>query len=214
MALAIGYVAAFGQSDTSCVYLSDVDLMANPPSISGQPTDFNTVCRGVREQAEWMRPADRDHFYTMLWESPANLGYILQNSLYDARIQADCARHDMVAADVAAIDQMGQTTPSNSMVATDTTMNSDMIANNDLVNVSNRPLKFVFARPKHADINYPMALDILDQGRTQNERVILDDWWDNTATDRDKDVIVRMLKMDARSLTVPVYPSTLTKRTY
>ncbi len=77
-----------------------------------------------------------------------------------------------------------------------------------------RPMRIAMAShgmPK--DVNYLDALDVLCSSLTDNEKAILQSWWFYDATERQKDVLVKLIADDAGISDQTYYPSVYTRRT-
>jgi hypothetical protein len=211
-ALAAVSICAMAQSDTyngptskNGIYYTDADLLANPPATMKNTAYFSDVQWNVRHQANWLHGADRFDLLQIIDEAPGNVAKSLVQALYNAHHGANIARRDQVAQVLSSTNAMAMNQPATPWNAMDANNYSD---------VDNRPLRMVFNQKQPAEINYSTALDILDHELSQSAAASLNDWYLYTASEGEKDTIVKVLKNDAWMLTVPIYPSTITTRSF
>ncbi len=104
------------------------------------------------------------------------------------------------------------TSYTTSTTNTDGTVTTTTTTSNTGWAMTARPMRFVMDKMAPRDVNYMEAMDILTSGVTSTEATILRTWWMDTATERQRDVIVRLLKDNATLVDVPYYPSTMPRR--
>jgi hypothetical protein len=216
-ALAALSICSFAQMESkNGIYYSDVDLMANPPTAQKNTVSYADMRWNVIHQTAWINGADRYDFLSMLDNSTGNIQNSLLQALYNARCEANLARRDVIAAEVANADQMANSpAPGYTYFFAQTfpTMSAQM-APTDFTDVDNRPMRMVLDQPRVPNINYWDACDILEHELNTGAAVAFDNWYWNDASDRDRDVLVRMLKQDAWIKNQPIYVSTMTKRAF
>ena len=182
----------------SGIYDSDQQLLASPP-LYDQAVPLQDMEINIDKQLQWLNACDKFEFLAMIEKMPQPLRNAIIESVYNARIQSNVARHDLVAqvaSNGQAMAMSGGTPP--------------IMAESDYGDVQNRPLRFVLGQARaEQQISYDRAMKILTDGMTKRESTDVSEWWGAGATDRQKLAIVRLFKMDAWTVTVPIYPSTL-----
>jgi molybdopterin-guanine dinucleotide biosynthesis protein len=78
-----------------------------------------------------------------------------------------------------------------------------------------RPMRMVMqseAKPK--EIDYLNALTILSDGLSSTQQGVLANWWANRASERQKDILVKLVENSAAYADRTYYPSVYTRRTW
>jgi hypothetical protein len=224
-ALASISMSAFAQSMTTVEYQTSRPMYWNTRDnwdMSGK-SDME-VRKAIESRANTaLSGGDRYVLATMFDRVPSNVEHSLLWGLANAHKQAVMINDRMLAyrfpattvtsTTASSTDTMGTTT-----VTTTTTTTPDWEASNmdwSGIEDSWRPMRMVMTRNvKPKDISYITALDILTSDLNDSSAGVLAGWWNNDASERQKDVIVRMLKDDAMMADAIYYPSVYTRRTY
>jgi len=210
-------ICAFAQMESkNGIYYTDNDLMSNPPTAQKNSVSYEDMRWNVMHQAHWLNGADRFDLYAMLDKSTGNVQNSLLQALYNVRCEANLARHDVIAAEVANADQMAMSpAPGYTyfFAQTPSTM-SAQTAPTDFTDIDNRPMRMILDQSKVPDINYWDAADILEHEMSSGARVAFDNWYWSDQNERQRDVLVHMLKQDAWIKNQPIYVSTMTKRAF
>jgi len=226
-ALATISMSAFAQSGT----MSTTEYQTSRPMYWNNKDMWDMSGKSdmeVRKAVEWrantaLSGGDRYVLATMLDRAPSSVEHSLLWGLANAHKQAVMINDRMLAyrfpdttvttTSTSSTDTMGNTT-----MTTTTTTSPDWNASNmdwSSMEASWRPMRMVMtqsAKPKN--INYYEALEILTSDLNSSSAGVLASWWNGTASERQKDVIVRMLKDDAMMADAIYYPSVYTRRTY
>jgi|GEM_PF-3157275 len=225
-ALASVSMCAFAQ-DSSMVRTSSTWSMSGDRAMM---MDMNASHYEKRKMVEMraneaLSGADRYVLMAALDRAPTSVEHSLVNGLFGAHRQAMMLNDQMIAARFPVQDMTvvttttsasgtTATTTTTTTTTTDTTMSGSTMAM-DMNDITFRPMRMVMqssARPKMVD--YMTATDILTSGLNEAQAGILRSWWMNTASEREKDVIVRLLEDSAGLADQIYYPSVYTRRIY
>jgi hypothetical protein len=157
--------------------------------------------REVCWQAEDLSGGDKYDFEVMLERMNPNIEDAMISGLFCARRQAVIVRHQAVVAVVQSMDAMA-----DANMAPDA---SAVIAEEN--DGSMRPMRMKMQPNTGRDIDYDTAFDILTSDLNSSQSAELSRWWDNDKNMRQKDVVVRMLKNDAKMADEPIYASFYTR---
>ncbi|MEZ0325673.1 MAG: hypothetical protein ACAH95_07185 [Fimbriimonas sp.] len=143
----------------------------------------------------------------ILDRAPSNvstaLAFALAHNHWQARIIAEelaLSRYPM--------DRTSYTTTVTNPDGTITTTTTTTTAYDTEYAVNMRPMRIVMENMALRDMSYDQALDIITANVTTAEATQLRDWWWNKATERERDIIVRSLKANAK-LGDTIYSSTV-----
>ncbi|AIE87368.1 hypothetical protein [Fimbriimonas ginsengisoli] len=224
-ALATISMSAFAQNTmTTTEYQTSRPMMWSDKDWDMSGKSDMEVRKAVESRAnDVLSGGDRYCLATMLDRAPSSVEHALLWGLANSHKQAIMINDRMLAyrfpdttvttTSTTTTDTTGTTTTT---VATTTTPDWNA-SNMDWSNTeaSWRPMRMVMTKSiKPKDLSYIEALDILKSDLNDTSAGILTDWWNNTASDRQKDVLVRMVKGDARMADAIYYPSVYTHRTY
>jgi len=162
------------------------------------PTMWDMHKAVIRQDCE-LQGADKYAFETLLNRLPANTENALVKGLWSARKQS-VQVYDAMCAAAIPVDNSGFPTTTDVIAS----VNTDDSA---------RPMKMIMQAPRPHDIDYNTALDILCSNLNATEATQVTDWF-NGANDREKDVVIKLLKHDAMKADDPIYASCLVHRTY
>jgi hypothetical protein len=153
---------------------------------------LHSVCR----QDQYLSGGDAYDFETMLYRLPSTIEDALVSGLFAAHRQSVLVRDEIIAARFNTdTDVLAMTTGGDQVILAQETENSM------------RPMRMVMREDPSRDINYDRAFDILTTDLNNTQETQLGRWWFNNANEHDKDIIVRLLKIDARRADDPIYPS-------
>lgn len=224
LALAAVSMSAFAQSSTTTTTTITQEPARSSNSDMGLHTrDHWDMKKSVMWRAnQALSGGDRYYFSSMLDRLPTSVEMALVAGLSNAHRQAVIINDNMLAMrfPVDSSVTTTSTTDASGTTTTTTTTTTDWqmastTTGTDWNERSFRPMRLIMsgsAKPK--DINYGEALDILTADVNDSSTAMLRDWWNNKASDRDRDVIVRLLKDDASMADQIYYPSVYTRRTW
>lgn len=231
MALATMSVAAMAQTDTTSktTTTTTTEYQTNTHSWNkDREMDMNWSDQSMwslRKHVEWhagqvLSGGDKFVLATMLDRAPTSVELSILKGLTGARKQAVMINDRMLAMRFPADTTITTTTTADNSGVTKTTKvtaDNDMSAQamNMADDSQSRPMRMAMSRsssPK--EINYLDAVDILSSNLDSTESATLQDWWFYRASERQKDVLVRLLKDDAGISSQIYYPSVYTHRTY
>jgi hypothetical protein len=218
-ALAAVSLCAFAQSNYDQgqskmgIYYSDTDRMANPPAASKNTASYGDMQWNLMHQAEWLHGADRYDLYAILDNSTGEIQNCLLQSLYNIRCEAELARHDIMAQDCASFEVMASSPmPGYTYFFAEDAPTAITAQTNtgDFVDVTNRPMRMALNQPRVPDISYEDAASIIEHELNSSAATNFDDWFWHTATEQNRDTLVRVLRADTWVKNQPIYVSTLT----
>ena len=153
-------------------------------------SQYDIKCE-VLKQDQYLSAGDAMTFELMLDRMPGNAEKALCSGLFCAHRQAVLVRHQIIA----------------SMLPTDSGYASyDQSVMAQETDNSMRPMRMVMQPDHTRDIDYESAFDILTADLGDTETTQLMHWWDG-ANDRQRDIVVRLLKIDAKKADDPIYKS-------
>ncbi len=207
LALGAVSVSAFGQAPA----WQDSRMAWQSPSMTWQ--DPSTMTYSEARHAVMMRTnssinaGDAYVLSNILDRAPSNvstpLAFALAHNHWQAKIIAEeiaLARYPM--------DRTAYTTTVTNPDGTVTTTTTTTTSYDTVYAVNMRPMRMVMENMAMQDLNYDQALEIITANVTTAEATQLRDWWWNKSTERERDVIVRALKANAK-LSHHVYSSTI-----
>jgi hypothetical protein len=154
------------------------------------------IKREVCRQEEYLSGGDAYTFEAMLNRMQGNTEDALISGLFAAHRQAVLIKDQIIASRF----------PDSSV--------GDQAVLAQETDSSMRPMRMVMDEPRHhRDMNYGTAFDILTADLNSTQTTWLAQWWDD-ATDREKDIVVRLLKLDASKADDPIYASVYTNVKY
>jgi len=179
----------------------------------------------LRKRVEWrandcLSGGDRFELSNLLDRSSLETENALLKGIVNAHHQAKVITEKVIAMRFPVDTTTTYTTSSNGDGTTTVTQSTTTDWNASNIDWSNeehgsRPMRLVMAnKTKEKDVSYNDAIDILCSNLSDSERGSLQSWWFNTATEREKDIVCRMLKSDASMADQTFYPSVYMHRTY
>jgi hypothetical protein len=165
------------------------------------------IKKAILHEDQYLSGGDQYTFEAMLNRMDGNTEDALISGLFAAQRQAVLVRDQIIASRF----------PSDTDIVAQTTGNDTVILAEE-TEISMRPMRMVMVEHTNRDIDYDTAFDILCTDLNATQRNYLARWWDDTSSTRDnnwdactnerqKDIIVRLLKIDARRADEPIYPS-------
>jgi hypothetical protein len=215
-ALAAISLSAFAQDSDYGHWMEKGDI-----NVAGK-SNFELRKRIDRQASECLSFADQYDLDAMLNQNSDEIDTALLRGLCHAHRQAAVITDHMLAMRFPEDSTTYATTTTNGNTVTTTTTTTTLQANNidwSSEDHSSRPLRIIMTNPiRPKDLSYDDAISVLCSNLNATESSILSGWWygeDNRdgATERMKDVIVRLLKDDARMADQTYYPSVYMHRT-
>lgn len=224
VAMAMVSVSAFAQSGNS-TWTPTTSSWNKMDDMDSNPSFYDMQKKVVWHANKCLSGGDSYTLLTTFDRVPLSVQRALVGGLYDAHKQAKTINEQMLAyrfpAETTTTTSATTTDGSTATTTTTTTTVTDNGTNNwsamDWSNgdMSSRPMRMVMTKgTKPKDISYSEAIDILIANQGQSTQGILSDWWQHRASERQKDVIVRLLEDDASMVDQIYYPSVYTHRTY
>lgn len=153
----------------------------------------------VNEARKMLRGGDAYAFTSMMDRVPTPVGLAITEGIFNANREALCVCDEKIASMSPGYVTSYTTSGTD---GTTTTVTTTYAMEN------RRPMRLVMDQsntPK--DIDYVSAISILTDGQDATQAGIVSDWWHRTATEREKDTIVRLLELSANMGDAPIYPS-------
>jgi len=168
----------------------------------------------VLRQDQYLTGGDAYTFEAGLNRMDGNVENALISGLFAAHRQSVLLRDQIIASQF----------PSDTDILAATTGNDSSILAEE-TETSMRPMRMVMVEHKHRDIDYETAWNILSADLNETQKTLLAKWWDDTdstrlaefdsdRTVRMKDIICRLLELDAKRADDPIYPSLYIHHTY
>jgi len=179
----------------------------------------------MRKHVEWrgngcLSGGDRYELAEMLDRAPMSVEHCLLLALTGAHKQAVMINDKMLAVRFPADSTTTMaTTVNNNGTTTTTTTTTDTWSASSMdwsgEEAGSRPMRLIMTNAKKPkDIDYDETRDILLANLNDTDAAIIADWWRTKANERQRDIIVRLLKDDARMADQIYYPSVYMHRTY
>ena len=172
-------------------------------SIDATGKSQRDIKREVCRQAEYLSAGDQYDFNQMLDRLPATVENTIVSGLFAAHRQS-----------VIIHSQMVMVMMPNDAVVMDSVKSDDQVILAQESEESMRPMRMIMQHPRYRDIDYDTALEILGSKLNETEKTQLDAWWnsdtmesDRDVNERQKDIIVRLLKINAAKADEVVYMS-------
>lgn len=187
-----------------CAMAQDFDRDDSRSGIMASGKNHSDIVREVWKQTDNLPGGDVYLFANMMDRMPANTQDALISGLFAARRQAVVVRDQIIAtrfADNSDVVALATNSDHAGIMAEE---NEDSI----------RPMRMVMQGHRPVDIDYDTALDILTVDLNPTQKALVGDWWNDDQNELQKDVIVKLLKIDARKADEPIYPSLYVHHVY
>lgn len=173
------------------------------------------IKQSVLRQDQYLGGGDAYAFEAGLNRMDGNTEDALISGLFAAHRQSVLLRDQIIASRF----------PADSDVVAATTGNDSGILTEE-TETSMRPMRMVMVDHHSRDIDYNTAFDILTADLNQTQKTFLSKWWyesdssrlgefDSEATnERMKDIVCKLLELNAKRADDPIYPSLYTHHTY
>lgn len=208
-ALAIMSVAAMAQTSTTTWSSDDTswskkEVIDDSLPISAKRKEIIKRARTV------LSGGDAYEFTGMLDRVPTSVDLAIVEGLFDTHRQAIVIQEQALMAKYPTYTSMYTTSSTDSTGTMTTTTTTETWAMS-----SGRPLRMVMeSESKPKDLDYLNALTILSDGLNETQKGVLASWWATTASERQKDILVKLVENSARVADQVYYPSVYTKRTW
>lgn len=209
-AFAMMTVAAMAQTSTTTSWSSDNTSWSKKEMIDDSMPISAKRQVVIKRARMWLSGGDAYEFTSMLDRAPTSVDLAIVEGLFDTHRQAIVIQEQALMAKYPTYTSMYTTSSSDSMGTTTTTTTTESWAMS-----SGRPLRMVMeSESKPKDLDYLNAFTILSDGLNQTQQGILASWWAHTASERQKDVLVKLVEGSARVADQTYYPSVYNRRTW
>lgn len=225
-AIALSSVAAFAQTDSNTTTTTTATTTWSSPAMNDRMEKIDTNVSiskkrkiVIQRAREVLSGGDAYIFTGLLDRVSTPIDLALIEGLYNAHRQAVMINEQMLAQRFPTYASVYSTTTTDAMNNSTTTTTSTTW-NNDAMAMANddtqwRPMRWVMrtdTKPKHVD--YIRAIEILNDGQDATQQGILSNWWNWDASEREKDVVTRLLGYSAGWSDRTYYPSVYTHRSW
>ena len=169
----------------------------------------------ISRARQWLSGGDAYEFTSLLDRAPTSVDLAIIESLFDTHRSAVMIQEQRLMQMYPTYTSMYTTSSTDGMGNTTTTTTTTTTNTWAMDDSSARPLRMVMqseAKPK--DVDYLTALSILTSDLNQSQAGVLSDWWTNTATERQKDVLVKLVEKSAGWADRVYYPSVYMRRSW
>lgn len=212
-AMAMMSVAAMAQTSTTTSWTSDNTSWSSKEVIDDS-LPISAKRQAIIKRARMvLSGGDAYEFTGLLDRAPTSVDLAIVEGLFDTHREAVMIQEQALMAKYPTYTSMYTTSTTDSsgtMTTTTTTTTTDTWAMS-----SGRPLRMVMesdSKPK--DIDYLNALTILSDGLNETQKGVLANWWANRASERQKDILVKLVENSAGYADRTYYPSVYTRRTW
>lgn len=206
-AFAFASISAFAQSDSwsttstsSWSSQQKMDCMDASQPISAKRQMV------IKEARKWLNGGDAYEFLALMDRAPTSVDLALTEGLFNAHRTALILKSEKMASMAPGYSTTFTMTNNDGSITTTTTSYTV-----DEWNPVRKSMMEEPNTPKHID--YDRGLQILIDGQDETQAHILSDWWRDMASEKQKDVVVRLLAKSIRSANAPMYASVLSIRT-
>ncbi|MGV3617492.1 MAG: hypothetical protein ACO1SV_19370 [Fimbriimonas sp.] len=209
-AMAMMSVAAVAQSTTTTTTTtwSNDSSWSNKEMIDDSMAISDKRMAVIKRARMVLSGGDAYEFTGLLDRAPTSVDLAIIEGLFDSHRSAVMIQEQKLMQMYPTYTSMYTT--SDGMTTTTTTTTT--WASNDS---EWRPMRMVMgSESKPKDIDYLNALSILSDGLNSTQQGVLANWWANRASERQKDILVKLVESSASYADRTYYPSVYTRRTW
>lgn len=215
-AIAMMSVAAMAQTTTTTTTWSNDSTSWSNKEVIDDSLPISDKRQAVIKRARMaLSGGDAYEFTSMLDRVPTSVDLAIVEGLFDTHRQAIMIQEQRLMSMYPTYTSMYTTSTTNSMGYTTTTTTTTTTSNDTWAMSSGRPLRMVMeSESKPKDVDYLHAISILTDGLNETQKGVLSNWWSYRASERQKDVLVKMVENSASYADHVYYPSVYTRRTW
>jgi molybdopterin-guanine dinucleotide biosynthesis protein len=213
-AVAMMSVAAMAQTTTTTTWTSTDTSWSKKEVIDDSLPISDKRMEVIKRARKVLSGGDAYEFTSLLDRAPTSVDLAIVEGLFDTHREAIMIQEQRLMTMYPTYTSMYTTSSTDSMGNTTTTTTTTTSSDSWAMS-SGRPLRMVMessAKPK--DIDYLNALSILSEGLSETQKGVLANWWSYRASERQKDVLVKLVEDSAGYADHTYYPSVYTRRTW
>jgi molybdopterin-guanine dinucleotide biosynthesis protein len=216
-ALAMAAVSAMAQDSmsTTSTWSNDRMSSSNREMIDDSMAVSDKRMAVINRARQVLSGGDAYEFTSLLDRAPTSVDLAIIEGLFDAHRSAVLINEQMLMQRYPTYTSMYTTSSTDSMGNTTTTTTTTTTNTWAMDDNQWRPMRMVMqseAKPK--DIDYLHAISILTSDLNDTQAGVLSNWWATRASERQKDVLVKLLESSAAYADRTYYPSVYTRRTW